>query len=207
MLSSNTQALSLSFKVPRRNPTLLQIQLRPNDDPAKTGYHLIFPDAPLSAFLGFPVCSAKIHASHDIGYAAIYGWIQFTRERPSVTVPGKWEMDPIPLASTLNTPFAWFGPEPQLFDAPSRLERKDIDWTAWSFLAYAEDSLMTKAVRPILGFEWGFGIEKGEVSIKSLKTLDVHQAWQQQRALLDSKFKGWRFDELDPDVRVEVLDP
>ncbi|KAK5125876.1 hypothetical protein LTR08_005123 [Meristemomyces frigidus] len=137
---------------------------------ANISHHLfLFPNHPLSTFHGFPTCTAKIQASSDVGYAATYGWIQMVREAPTAAAAAhaKWAMDPVPILADLNTPFAWFGSEAQLFDAPSRTERGELDWNCWSFLAYIEDSLLSRAVRPIRAFEWGFRIaEGGEVSIK-----------------------------------------
>lgn len=114
----------------------------------------------------------------------------------------KWEMDLIPISETLNFPLIYFGTEPRLFDAPFRLHREDMDWTAWSFLTYIPDCLMTKVVHPILGFEWGFRIEGGEVTIKALKMVDVQEAWEVQRDLMEKRFPGWTFGPVDREAVV-----
>jgi hypothetical protein len=59
---------------------------------------------------------------------------------------------------------------------------------------------MTKEVHPILVFEWGFRIEEGEVVIKELKRVDVREAWEVQRGLLEARFPDWRFEEVEVDV-------
>lgn len=80
-----------------------------------------------------------------------------------------------------------------------------MDWTCWSFLTYIEDSLMSRSVRPILAFEWGFQIDCGDVSIKSLRLIDVRDAWEQQRDLLEKKFGSWSFETAHEDVQVTHL--
>ena len=206
MALQSTRSLSLVFSVPRRRQTELRVEVKPNDDPERTGCHLLFPDHPPTTFVGFPTCNARLHARKDLGYAATYGWVQMVRDGPTAAAALTWEMDPVPITADLNTPFVWFGPEAQLFDAPSRAQRTNLDWTCWSFLTYIEDSLMSKAVKPILAFEWGFRVEDQQVTIKLLKLLDVHEAWEQQRLLLEGKFAGWHFDSFDDSVRVEQME-
>lgn len=101
-MSSRTQSINLTFTVPRRHPTELRVVVEPREDPEKTGYHLTFPQYPISTFADFPNITAKIHALEDVGYAATYGWVQMVRE-----APGEWEFDPIPITADLNTPFVW----------------------------------------------------------------------------------------------------
>jgi len=62
---------------------------------------------------------------------------------------------------------------------------------------------MTKEINPILGFEWGFRVEEGRVSIKVLRMVDVNEAWELQRDLLEGKFPGWRFGAVDGEVMVK----
>jgi hypothetical protein len=147
------------------------------------------------------MCNATVTASSDYGYAAMYGWVQLVRET-SLASTAPWEMDLIPISETLNSPLIYFGTEPKLFDAPFRIHREDIDWTAWSFLTYIPDCLMTKVVHPILVFEWGFRIEGGKVTVKTLKMVDVQEAWEVQRDLMEERFPGWSFGVVDREVVV-----
>lgn len=207
--SEDSQALLCSFKVPARHTSTVQITVEPNKDPGKLGSCLLFPEQPIDAFLDFPVCNAKVKSPDDDGYAAVYGWIQMVREAPSSFKSSQstdlWELDPIPITANIDTPFIWFGPEPQLFDAPFRANRTDMDWTCWSFLTYIEDSLMSRSVRPILVFEWGFQIQDGNVTIKSLRLIDVRDAWEQQRGMLEKMFSSWLFEPAYEDVEVSDL--
>jgi hypothetical protein len=62
------------------------------------------------------------------GYAAIFGWTQLVRSTDSASAG--FEMDPIALYRDVATPFAWYGIRPELFDAPSRDPRANMDWEA-----------------------------------------------------------------------------
>ena len=204
------QSLSYSFKVPSRRTATVQVTLQPNKHPTDVGSNLILPGQPLDAFCDFPVCRANVRSPKDSGYAAMYGWIQMVREAPlNPTSPTKrsdlWELDTIPILADADTPFVWFGPEPQLFDGPYRANRTDIDWTAWSFLTYIQDCVMTKSVCPILAIEWGFKIEHGNVTIKTLKLVDVNEAWELQRKMLEKKFGSWTFEPMEEHVEVKEM--
>ncbi|KAK5999988.1 hypothetical protein QM012_005076 [Aureobasidium pullulans] len=205
----NTQSLLCSFKVPSRHTSAVQVTVRPNKDPAKVGSCLTFPEQPIENFVGFPICNAKVKSPTDVGYAAVYGWIQMVREAPldleSKAPSDLWEFDPIPITADSDTPFIWFGPEPQLFDAPFRSNRTEMDWTSWSFLTYIKDSVMSRSVRPILVLEWGFRINGGNVTMKALRLIDVHEAWETQREMLEKRFGSWSFEPVEEDLEVSQM--
>ena len=209
-ISGSTQSLLCSFKVPSRHTTTVKVTVEQNKHPTKTGSSLLFPELPTDDFKGFPTCNAKVKSPEDRGYAAIYGWIQFVREAPlssqPTTIPSDlWELDPVPITAHIDGPFIWFGLEPQLFDGPFRANRTDMDWTCWSFLTYIEDSLMSKSVCPILVFEWGFQIDRGNVTIKTLRLIGVQGAWEQQREMLEQKFGSWSFEPVDEHLEVSQI--
>jgi hypothetical protein len=64
--------------------------------------------------------------------AAIFGWTQLVRGADNVT--GGFEMDLIAIYPNFATPFASHGIRLELFDAPSRDPRPDMDWEAHTFL-------------------------------------------------------------------------
>lgn len=100
----------------------------------------------------------------------------------------------VPLFHDLNSPYAFWGAEPTLVDAPSRpATLKNYDWTARSFLCYSPDAAMMKHEVPILAFEWGFCIEDHRVYVKKLHQLDI-SSWNEHRELFRGKFDGWTFD-------------
>ncbi|KAG9959605.1 hypothetical protein KCU61_g7359, partial [Aureobasidium melanogenum] len=204
------QSLLCSFKVPSRHTTTIQVTVQPNKHPARVGSCLILPDQSINNFVDFPVCNAKIISTEDCGYAAIYGWIQMVQEAPlnpefTMDTSKLWDMDPIPITADLDSPFIWFGPEPQLFDAPFRAHRTDMDWTCRSFLTYIEDSLMSKSVCLILVFEWGFQIDRGNVTIETLRLIGVQGAWEQQREMLEQKFGSWSLEPVDEHLEVSQI--
>ncbi|KAK5715805.1 hypothetical protein LTR17_016636 [Elasticomyces elasticus] len=192
------QTLDMDFTVPGRDLARVTVSVRPNDNPRKIGQHLLFPDKPLEVFIGYPICQAEVSSPESIGYAAYYGWIQMVAEDSA-----GFEMDLLPMTADLNTPVCFFGAEPQLFDCPSRWKDvTNLDWTAVSFLTYVEDTTLSRDVRPILAFQWGFRIVDGDVRVKNLRPCNVDRAWEQQRGLLESKFVGWQFGRLDGRVNL-----
>ncbi|KAK5164487.1 uncharacterized protein LTR77_009693 [Saxophila tyrrhenica] len=165
----------------------VSVTVQPNTDPSLYGCTLLFPSKPSSTFANFPVCEATVRAIGMKGYGSMYGWVQMTRDSSH-----DWEMDPAPIFQGLDTPFCWFGPEPSLFDCPMRENVRDFDWTCHSFLAWLPDCLMSKDVRPGVGFEWGFWIEDGEVRVKALKRLGDGE-WDGHLPMLREKFPSWTF--------------
>src|SRR6185437_15699983 len=97
-----------------------------NDDPALLGCR---PGA-----AGLPACTATV-AFPGEGYRAMFGWIQLVRSTDNESRGAAFEMDPLSLFADLDTPFAFFGHLPTLFDGPARPMRPDMDWLAHSFLA------------------------------------------------------------------------
>jgi len=53
----------------------------------------------------------------------------------------------------------------ELFDAPSRGSRDDLDWEAHSFLCVSPDAVLTPRVQAITGFSWGFTITGEHISL------------------------------------------
>lgn len=189
------QTLDFSFQVSDTRKGEVAVVVEENNEPQNYGCDLLLPDHPGSHFKDFPICEAKVRSTGAKGYGSIYGWIQVFRCNDSLlTEDDHWEMDPVPLHSDLNTPFCWFGPEPSLFDCPMRDRRKQCDWDCHSFLTYSDDCLISKEVRPILGFCWGFSIRDGQVVIKALEKLDMN-IWDGHLSLLREKHPGWDFGE------------
>ena len=192
--TTGMQSLSLKFSLSHSRAGSVTASVKANNDPSKYGLQLIFPDQDTTTLKGFPVCEATVSTVGTQGYGSIYGWIQMVRSgEPSEINAAPWEMDPIPILADLNTPFAWFGPEPKLFDAPMRIGVQELDWTCHSFLTYIEDGLMSKNVKPVLAFEWGFELHNGTPKLKLLRELQLG-AWNEHLDLLESSFRGWRFN-------------
>lgn len=190
------QFLDLSFRLSPLRKGDVKVSVQTNHNPEQLGCDLLFPPKPnqsISAFTSFPACSASVRSTVAQGYGAMYGWIQLVQISPSLLTPDTpWEMDPVPITADLNTPFVWFGPEPSLFDAPMREGVESLDWKCHSFLAAIDDCVISKNVKPVLGFEWGFWIDGGDVSIKALREVKLEE-WDEHLALLRGRFEGWTF--------------
>ncbi|GAM91396.1 hypothetical protein ANO11243_094460 [Dothideomycetidae sp. 11243] len=193
---STTQTLSMTVSAPKRSEIQVNVTLAQTEAPESNGQHLLFPTLDPSNFLGYPTCTATVTSSRFQGYASMYGWIQFVRDHETDAGQVPWELDPIPITDGLDTPYAWFGADPTLYDAPSRIDCVNIDWSAVSFLTYHDDALMTRAVKPLLAFEWGFKIQDGVKSAKPLRRLEL-ASWNEHLAFLRSKFPNWQFAEAE----------
>lgn len=195
---STPQHLTLSFQVPNREACTVDITCQPCDDPKKYGNHIILPHIDLSKFLDYPVTYARVHSPHSRGYASYYGWIQVYRETPKLgkADDAPWKIDVYPAHGDLNTPFLALGPEPQVFDQPSRTDHhppKDVDWDARTYLCYLDDGLLTKKVRPVLAFQWGFWIDDGKIKVKKVEEVDIEKAWEECKGLFEETYSGWNF--------------
>jgi hypothetical protein len=166
----------------------VRVTLSPNDDPARVGCELLDPSIPADAARGFPMCEATPVIDLD-GYAGTCGWIQLVR---SSDASGEFELDPLSLFRGVETPFAFFGVRPTLFDAPFRADRYDLTWTARSFLCAVPDAVMSKVVEPVLGFEWGFTVEADAITIVSPSPLQL-AAWDEHLPLFQATFPNWTF--------------
>ncbi|PYH90442.1 hypothetical protein BO71DRAFT_443907 [Aspergillus ellipticus CBS 707.79] len=205
------QTLTLTLPIPHRNPLTLTATVTRSTDPRRIGFHLLFPDDPIANFVGFPITHITLRSTPAFqGYASMYGWIQLTRERPPINPQAfnpeekeeeeeeetkekeKWTLDPLPITAGTDSPFAFFGVEPQLFDAPANPYAVDLDWTARSFLVRVEDCLMTRVLRPVVVLEWGYEVRDGERAVKLLRRLS-RGVWDEHRGELGGWFPSWRF--------------
>ena len=130
---------------------LIAVSITRSTDPDALGYLLLTGGQPTDAACGFPVCRATVTYPAE-GYAAMFGWTQMVRSTDSD--PDRFEMDPIALYRQVLTPYAFFGVRPELFDAPSRDSKYDMDWLAHSFLCVSPDAVLTRHVQAIAGFTW-----------------------------------------------------
>lgn len=187
--AAQPQVLHSILTPPNRGQVSVTVTLGTDDDPANYGFDLLFPSIALKEFNGFPVCEARVKTEKGkSGYASMYGWTQLVKD----STTDKWEFDYVPIAKELNWPFCWFGPEPTLFDGPARVNVSDIDWTARSFLTYVPDTLLSKEVVPVYGFEWGFVIKDGVIGIKQLVELPLTE-WNGHVEYYAQTFPNWTF--------------
>jgi hypothetical protein len=138
---------------------------------------------------GFPVCTAIVTYAGE-GYKAALGWVQLVR---STDGAGKeFELDPFEPLGRSPHPFCFYGFAPTLFDAPARRSREDMDWGAETFLCFVPMAARRQEVRAILGFSWGFSIQKKAISLTPLALL-APMEWNKHRALLGREHPAWSF--------------
>jgi hypothetical protein len=164
-------------------PGHVSVEFAPNDDPESVG------SRPTGH--GFPVCTARVRYG-GLGYLALLGWIQFVRSTDNESRGKRFELDPLEPFGELPHPFCWLGIAPTLFDAPSRVTRDDLEWTARSFLCVPDDHGEGPEVSPLLGFAWGFRISGGEVALAAPRPLDA-AVWNEHVEVLRRDFPRWRF--------------
>lgn len=164
-----------------------------NENPEHWGYPLLGLDSSLADMSrGFPVVQAEVN--HDAqGYGAVLAWIQVVDMTDLVTGESSIIVDIAPQLEGLELPYFSFGVMPTLFDAPSTTAR-EMDWTADAFLVACPDALMTRRVRPVCGFTWGYSVRGGKPRALDLRELDG-VAWRDRRAFLAEQHPSWTFED------------
>jgi hypothetical protein len=148
--------------------------------------------------LGFPVCTATIEYPGE-GYRALFGWVQLVRSTDNASGGASFEMDPARFFEDSPAPYCWYGIRPILFDAPSREERRPIDWVAYSFLGVTpRDAGARKLVLPLLGFSWGFRIDASEqITLSAVEKLAAGH-WNDLIPFLTATYPPWEFGVATP---------
>jgi len=168
----------------------IDVSISPNSDPIALGYSLLSYGLPVDFARGFPVCRATVTYPAD-GYAAIFGWTQMVRSTDAAT--SDFEMDPIAIYKEVDTPFAWYGTRPELFDAPCRDSREDMTWECHSYLCISPDAVVSRRVQAIAGFSWGFTIAGADITFTRAVPLGS-AAWDRHLGLLCASYPSWTFD-------------
>ena len=181
----------------------LHVECIPNADPMAHGSSEV-------ELVGFPVCTARVRYPRR-GYHSMFGWVQLVRSSDNASHGKEFEPDPFALFGDARSPYCWYGTEPTLFDAPSRLDRSPLEWLAYSFLATTPvDEVMRgqpRRVLPLSGFAWGFDVhDDGSVELRSIDTL-TQENWATVLPSLRSEYPAplWTFaDSLDstPDLPI-----
>jgi len=166
----------------------IRVVIKANDEPQHFGCDLLDRKLPPDVARGFPVCEATPEIDL-VGYAGTCGWVQFVR---SSDASDEFELDPLALFRSVDTPFAFFGVKPVLFDAPFRKSRYDLSWTARSFLCAVPDAVMSKSVQPVAAFAWGFAVTHAEIDIAAPTPLGL-AVWDEHLPILRTSFPGWSF--------------
>ena len=156
-----------------------------NDQPALVGSD---PDAS-----GFPMCHSTVDYPAR-GYDAVLGWVQLVRSDDNASQGRAFEIDPLAFLGDVPHPFCWIGLTPQLFGAPSRSPRHDLDWAAHTFLCVPDGISDTGLeVHALLGFAWGFRILNEDVHLVP-PTLLGPTEWDHHVDVLAARYPSWRFN-------------
>lgn len=166
-----------------------------NEDPVRWGYPVLeLSWAHPELVRGFPVIEAAVEHPAE-GYAADMGWLQVVRYESRD--PGEEERTTIfdvpPQLAEIEMPYAAFGVRPTFFDAPST-DAKDVDFDADTFLVYTPDAVMTRVLRPICAFRWGFRVREGDVLLHPLSAAGASD-WERNLPGLRERFPSWTFEE------------
>jgi hypothetical protein len=163
----------------------VSVSLTANDDPPEVGKGR---DA-----RGFPMCTATVDYPGR-GYRALFGWVQLVRSTDNSFDGQAFEMDPARFFEDSPAPYCWYGFSPTLFDAPSRDDRRPVEWLAHSFLAFTPRDLgARKHVVPLLGFSWGFEIVgAAHFTLGPLERLTAAD-WSAHIPYLRTCYPGWEF--------------
>jgi hypothetical protein len=167
-----------------------------NSDPERFGYGYLNLDwySP-DLVRGFPVMQASVEHPSE-GYAADMGWIQVVRH--VVADEGSEEdaiiFDVPPQFAGSDVPYFAFGVLPTVFDAPSILA-DNVTWRADTFLVYTPDAVLSRVVRSVCGFLWGYDVREG---VRELYPLRIARSddWARNLPDLRSRFKDWEFQDV-----------
>jgi hypothetical protein len=163
-------------------PGAVAVTVEHVDDPAVIGKP--------PAARGFPSCTAVVDFPGK-GYRALFGWVQLVRSTDGSSAGAAFDMDPFYLFEDAPSPYAFFGVNPTLFDAPSRDERAPLTWTAHSFLARTPMVDDERRVLPLLGFSWGFDVDAaGRIALQQVEALTPGD-WDAHVPYLGTSFPGW----------------
>ena len=164
-----------------------------NDDPVRWGYPILELDL-TEAAAGFPVLQAEVGAFDGEGYEAVMSWLQIVWiNNRDDGEPDETIFDRAPQLLDADVPYFSWGPLPRLFDAPSIKGPQHVDWTAHSTLAYSPDGVMTRVVRPLCGFSWGYRLRDGKPQLTPI-TLTSGPEWASDFELFAAEFPRWRFE-------------
>lgn len=170
----------------------VEVRLKSNEDPARWGYPLLEGalGSPAEKAKGFPVVSAATRYRGE-GYGTCMGWVQLVRMREDGNLETEVIVDKPPQLADDGSPYCFWGPEPSFFDAPSTTARLEL-WSAHAFLVASPDALMTKEIRLVCGFSWGFSNLGPEPEAEGVRTIGQEE-WSAARGVLAGRYPAWNF--------------
>ncbi len=169
-------------------PGTVTVDYGVNDDPQRWGYHLLQLPYDFQVSRGCPVLRATVDHPAE-GYGAALGWIQTVETRS----PEQQDafVDLAPQMVGCGSPWLAWAVRPELFDAPSTAH-PEFSFQAETFLAYTPDCVITREVKPLCGFSWGYEVRGGEPSVLPLRLGNLDR-WASAQPLLSRQCPGWTF--------------
>jgi hypothetical protein len=179
----------------RDSPGEVTVEYGPNDDPLRWGHDVLgLGWFEAERVKGFPVVEATVTHPAE-GYRAYMGWLQVLRY--DVRDPGEGVqaeiVDVVPQLAEVDLPYLAFGIRPTLFDAPCT-DAMSISWAARSLLGYSPDAVMSKSLKAVCGFTWGFRVEDRARTVAPLQVA-TGDDWTGALSVLRERFPAWTFDE------------
>ncbi len=166
----------------------VEVVIRPNDDPVRSGHTSVIPEVEPAALQGFPVVTA--HVLLDVvGPAGVFGWVQLVTQRLD-----RGRIHRAIDAVEWMAPMCAFGYLPTFMDAPATPGDVDTVWSADTFLVCLPDVSRTRHLQPLCGFQWGYRTVDGRpAGPLPLRTADA-AGWRDFRVVLEREYPDWHFD-------------
>jgi hypothetical protein len=193
-MANGLDATTIPFRL-RGVDGLVTVQYGVNEDPIRWGYAVLELDWFRPDLVrGFPVMQATVDYPAE-GYAADMGWLQVVRyeAREAGEVERATVFDAPPQLAEMEMPYAAFGIRPTFFDAPA-MGAEEAMWDADTFLVYTPDAVLSRVLRPICGFRWGYRLHEGVVEMNPLSVDASH--WRTNVSDLRERFPSWTFEEV-----------
>lgn len=164
-----------------------------NTGPERLGYgeSVLGADYSPEMARGFPFLEAGVEFE-GVGYGADFGWVQIVRYRVHDTGEETTVFDTPPQLSDTDCPYLAFGVRPTMFDAPGFSDAQDVTWDADTFLVHTPDAVLSRDIRAICGFSWGYRL-KGATPAAIPLTVATESDWERNLGDLRGRFPSWRF--------------
>lgn len=77
------------------------------------------------------------------------------------------------------------------------MSASNATWRATTFLVHTPDAVLSRVIRPICGFSWGYRVEEGSVHRDALTVADAGD-WSAILPDVRTRFATWTFESLPP---------
>jgi hypothetical protein len=192
MVDATPQVMTIPF-VHRGSRGTVRVEYGINEDPERLGYgeSVLGAGSPPEMARGFPVVQASV-AYEGLGYGAQFGWLQIVRYRIDDTGEEQTVLDVPPQLSESDCPYCAFGIRPTMFDAPGMAGVNDATWHADTLLVHTPNAVLSKDIRAICGFTWGFLVARSKATPSPLAAA-TEADWERDVVALRRDYPRWHF--------------